>query len=203
MDHTFVMISEAPDNLEFAISVQMLEIYNEKIKDLLDSKPFELSELNKQLIHSPLAKKNDLKIRNDKKRGLYVDGATEIYVTSADEMKETMLLGSGNRSVASTRMNAVSSRSHLIFMIKINKKDLNTGNTTDSKLYFVDLAGSEKMKKTEVKGKQLDEAKNINKSLTTLGLVINALVESKLFFEQSMDSHFLQKLNLFPIGILS
>jgi kinesin family protein 5 len=96
-------------------------------------------------------------------------------------MKQTMILGSSNRAVASTRMNAVSSRSHLIFMIKINKKDLESGNTSDSKLYFVDLAGSEKMSKTEVSGKQLDEAKNINKSLTTLGLVINALVESRIF----------------------
>lgn len=100
-------------------------------------------------------------------------------MATATEMKNTMLQGSQNRAVASTRMNAVSSRSHLIFMIKLNKKDLDSGNTSDSKLYFVDLAGSEKMSKTEVSGKQLDEAKNINKSLTTLGLVINALVESK------------------------
>lgn len=111
---------------------------------------------------------------------MYVADSTEVYVNTSDEMREVMKLGSTNRSVAATRMNAVSSRSHLIFCIKVNKKDLDTEEVTESRLYFVDLAGSEKMSKTQVEGKQLDEAKNINKSLTTLGLVINALVESKI-----------------------
>lgn len=78
-------------------------------------------------------------------------------------------------------MNAHSSRSHSIFCMKINKKNLDSGEETESRLYFVDLAGSEKISKTHVQGKQLDEAKNINKSLTTLGLVINALVENSKF----------------------
>ena len=95
-----------------------------------------------------------------------------------------MRLGSKNRSVAATRMNATSSRSHLIFCIKIGKKDLESDETTNSRLYFVDLAGSEKVAKTHVRGAQLNEAKNINKSLTTLGLVINALVESKVIKER-------------------
>lgn len=127
-------------------------------------------------------KKDNLKIRSTKKKGIYVDGATEVYVSTPGEMKNTMKLGSTNRTVAATRMNAVSSRSHLIFCIRIGKKDLETEEVTNSKLYFVDLAGSEKISKTHVKGSQLNEAKNINKSLTTLGLVINALVESKIFF---------------------
>jgi hypothetical protein len=98
-------------------------------------------------------------------------------VNSPQEMREVMKSGSGNRSVAATRMNATSSRSHSLFCMKINKKNLELDEQTESRLYFVDLAGSEKIAKTNVVGKQLEEAKNINKSLTTLGLVINALVE--------------------------
>lgn len=106
--------------------------------------------------------------------------ATEIYVNNPQEMREVMKIGSENRSVAETRMNAVSSRSHSMFCMKINKKNVDSGDSTESRLYFIDLAGSEKISKTNVKGKELDEAKNINKSLTTLGLVINALVESRV-----------------------
>ena len=118
-------------------------------------------------------------MREDKKHGVYVSEATEVYVNSPFEMRSAMKTGSENRSVAATRMNAYSSRSHSIFCMKINKKNLETEEQTESRLYFVDLAGSEKIAKTHVEGKQLDEAKNINKSLTTLGLVINALVESR------------------------
>lgn len=117
-------------------------------------------------------------MREDKKHGVYVADATEIYVNNPQEMRDVMKTGSENRSVAETRMNANSSRSHSIFCMKINKKNLESDESTESRLYFVDLAGSEKVAKTHVKGKELDEAKNINKSLTTLGLVINALVES-------------------------
>lgn len=125
------------------------------------------------------ANKNNLQVREDKKHGVYVADATEIYVNNPQEMREVMQIGSDNRSVAETRMNANSSRSHSIFCMKINKKNLETEESTESRLYFVDLAGSEKISKTHVQGKELDEAKNINKSLTTLGLVINALVESR------------------------
>lgn len=112
---------------------------------------------------------------------MYVADATEIYVNTPQEMRTVMKQGSENRSVAATRMNAHSSRSHSIFCMKINKKNLESEEETESRLYFVDLAGSEKISKTHVQGKQLDEAKNINKSLTTLGLVINALVENSKF----------------------
>lgn len=99
-----------------------------------------------------------------------------------------MKMGSENRSVAATRMNAVSSRSHSVFCMRINKKNLESEEQTESRLYFIDLAGSEKIAKTLVQGKQLDEAKNINKSLTTLGLVINALVEGSKYFTKDRSS---------------
>lgn len=87
-------------------------------------------------------------------------------------------MGSANRTIAATRMNDRSSRSHSLFYLQVFKKNLLTDTTTISKLYFIDLAGSEKISKTGVSGQQLEEAKNINKSLTCLGMVINALTSN-------------------------
>ena len=161
MSRIFELIEQASDSIEFAIKVSMLEIYNERIQDLLN----------------PL--NNNLKIKESKLAGVYVDECTEIYVSSADEMRETMFLGSQNRTIASTRMNERSSRSHSIFVMTLSQKNSSTGTLKVSRIYFVDLAGSEKVAKTDVKGKQLEEAKNINKSLTALGMVINTLAEGK------------------------
>lgn len=83
--------------------------------------------------------------------------------------------GSKNRTIAATRMNERSSRSHSLFQVNVLQKDHLNEKTVFGKLYFVDLAGSEKISKTHVSGQQLEEAKNINKSLTCLGMVINAL----------------------------
>jgi kinesin family protein 5 len=161
MSRTFEMIEQASETIEFTIKVSMLEIYNERIQDLLN----------------PL--NNNLKIKESKLSGVFVDECTEIYVSSPQEMRDAMLLGSQNRTIASTRMNERSSRSHSIFVMTISQKDTSSGSSKVSRIYFVDLAGSEKIAKTEVKGKQLEEAKNINKSLTALGLVINTLAEGK------------------------
>ena len=90
-------------------------------------------------------------------------------------MLKTMDSGSQNRKVAFTGMNERSSRSHSLFIVHIFQKNLKKDSTKQSKLYFVDLAGSEKVSKTGVMGQQLEEAKNINKSLSSLGNVINAL----------------------------
>eukprot|EP01027_Heterolobosea_sp_BB2_P019174 GEZU01026931.1.p1 GENE.GEZU01026931.1~~GEZU01026931.1.p1 ORF type:complete len:100 (-),score=7.31 GEZU01026931.1:155-454(-) len=77
-------------------------------------------------------------------------------------------------------MNEESSRSHSIFMITISQKDVVTLEAKTGKLFLVDLAGSEKVKKTQAKGQQLEEAKMINKSLSALGNVINALTDGKV-----------------------
>lgn len=161
MNRLFEMIDQASENIEFSIKVSFLEIYNERIQDLLN----------------PL--NSNLKIKENKLNGVFVDECTEVYVSSPQEMRDAMLLGSQNRTIASTRMNDRSSRSHSIFVMTISQKDLGSGSTKTSRIYFVDLAGSEKIAKTEVKGKQLEEAKNINKSLTALGMVINTLAEGK------------------------
>ena len=90
-----------------------------------------------------------------------------------------MKLGNANRSVTATNMNAESSRSHSLFILTITMNNIEDGSCKIGKLYLVDLAGSEKISKTGAQGQTLEEAKNINKSLTTLGKVIVALTDKK------------------------
>ena len=91
----------------------------------------------------------------------------------------TQTTGSGNRTVSGTNMNAVSSRSHGVFMLKLEQKHVETGSTKKSKLMMVDLAGSEKVGKTGATGQLLEEAKKINQSLSALGNVMKCLSEGK------------------------
>ena len=105
--------------------------------------------------------------------------ATEIYVNNVEQMKRVMKTGADNRTIAATKMNERSSRSHSIFILSLYQKDLDNETSKQSSLFFVDLAGSEKIAKTHVTGQQLEEAKNINKSLSALGNVINALTSDK------------------------
>lgn len=163
MDALFVGLINASTATEFSIKVSFLEIYMERIQDLLDET------------------KSNLQVKEDKGRGIYIQDATEIYVASPAEMMAVMQAGAANRSIAATRMNERSSRSHSIFIVHIDQKDVDTGTRRSGKLHFVDLAGSEKVGKTNVSGQQLEEAKMINKSLSALGMVINALTEKQSF----------------------
>ena len=104
---------------------------------------------------------------------------TETYVINDTEVLELMKIGTNNREVSYTQMNSTSSRSHSIFIISITQNNTKDYSAKSGKLYLVDLAGSEKVGKTGAAGKRLEEAKNINKSLTTLGQVITALTDSK------------------------
>ena len=97
-----------------------------------------------------------------------------------EEMRDVFKCGSENRKIGATAMNDKSSRSHSLFIVTIFQKDSKTDSTKTGKLYFVDLAGSEKLSKTKIEGGTLlEEAKNINKSLLMLGMVINALTEGR------------------------
>lgn len=96
-----------------------------------------------------------------------------------DEVYDCMKTGNLNRSIGYTDMNAASSRSHSCFILSINSENTTTFVKKTGKLYLVDLAGSEKISKTGAHGQTLEEAKTINKSLSTLGLVINALTDGK------------------------
>jgi kinesin family member 5 len=117
---------------------------------------------------------------------VYVKDLLEIYVSSVDDVFEAMRRGQSSRAVNTTDMNAESSRSHSIFVLQIFQKDTTTGSVKSGKLSLVDLAGSEKIGKTGnvalkpgATGQTLEEAKKINKSLSALGMVINALTDGK------------------------
>uniref|UniRef100_A0A8D0ALY1 Kinesin-like protein n=1 Tax=Sander lucioperca TaxID=283035 RepID=A0A8D0ALY1_SANLU len=154
-DHIYSM----DENLEFHIKVSYFEIYLDKIRDLLD------------------VSKTNLAVHEDKNRVPYVKGCTERFVSSPEEVMDVIDEGKNNRHVAVTNMNEHSSRSHSIFLINIKQENMETEKKLSGKLYLVDLAGSEKVSKTGAEGAVLDEAKNINKSLSALGNVISALAE--------------------------
>uniref|UniRef100_A0A9L0RLV5 Kinesin-like protein n=1 Tax=Equus caballus TaxID=9796 RepID=A0A9L0RLV5_HORSE len=159
----FNYIYSMDENLEFHIKVSYFEIYLDKIRDLLD------------------VSKTNLSVHEDKNRVPYVKGCTERFVCSPDEVMDTIDEGKSNRHVAVTNMNEHSSRSHSIFLINVKQENTQTEQKLSGKLYLVDLAGSEKVSKTGAEGAVLDEAKNINKSLSALGNVISALAEGSTY----------------------
>ena len=161
MNDIFTIIENANSDIEYSVKCQYYQIYNEKIQDLLD------------------IRKKDLSIREDKNKGIWVEDCTEAYVSSQEEMYQVFKQGANNRTVSATKMNKGSSRSHSLFSVTLFQRNIITGSTKNGKLVFVDLAGSEKMSKTGIEGGMgLKEAQNINKSLMTLGMVINALTEN-------------------------
>uniref|UniRef100_A0A4W3I0M9 Kinesin-like protein n=1 Tax=Callorhinchus milii TaxID=7868 RepID=A0A4W3I0M9_CALMI len=129
-------------------------------------------------VHLFSVSKTNLSVHEDKNRVPYVKGCTERFVCSPDEVMDTIDEGKSNRHVAVTNMNEHSSRSHSIFLINVKQENTATEQKLSGKLYLVDLAGSEKVSKTGAEGSVLDEAKNINKSLSALGNVISSLAES-------------------------
>ena len=146
-------------NLEFNLKVSYFEIYNEKIRDLLD-----ISKLN-------------LTIHEGKDKVPYVKDVTEANVSCFIEVMDIIKEGQNNRMKAVTNMNEHSSRSHSVFQIQVSQENKQTQKKLSGKLYLVDLAGSEKVSKTGAEGTVLEEAKNINKSLSALGNVISALAD--------------------------
>ncbi|XP_030636930.1 kinesin-like protein KIF13A isoform X2 [Chanos chanos] len=149
----------------FKVEVSYMEIYNEKVRDLLD----------------PKGGRQSLKVREHKVLGPYVDGLSQLAVTSFEDIESLMSEGNKSRTVAATNMNEESSRSHAVFSIIVTQTlyDLQSGNSGEkvSKISLVDLAGSERVSKTGAAGERLKEGSNINKSLTTLGCVISALAD--------------------------
>uniref|UniRef100_A0A6I8SJU0 Kinesin family member 13B n=1 Tax=Xenopus tropicalis TaxID=8364 RepID=A0A6I8SJU0_XENTR len=153
------------EELSFKVEVSFMEIYNEKVRDLLD----------------PKGSRQSLKVREHKVLGPYVDGLSKLAVTSYKDIESLMSEGNKSRTVAATNMNEESSRSHAVFNIILTHTlvDVKSGTSGEkvSKLSLVDLAGSERATKTGAAGERLKEGSNINKSLTTLGLVISALAD--------------------------
>ena len=147
----------------FIIRVTYLQIYNESIDDLLKSE------------------KKHLSIRENHKKGIYVEGLSEWAVCSPNDIYALLERGAQNRTKAHTNMNDVSSRSHAVFTIILEQMKTFKGKKKFKcgKLNMVDLAGSERVKVSGATGKQLDESRRINKSLSALGNVINALTDPK------------------------
>ncbi|EFN50818.1 hypothetical protein CHLNCDRAFT_59403 [Chlorella variabilis] len=155
---------EERDGVRYTVKCYACEVYNEELSDLL----------------APGA--SGLQIRDgDQHQGVFVEGLTEHVVVNADDVMRLIQKGSANRHTASTRMNERSSRSHSVFtaVVEAHEEQAESGVTKVqfAKLNLIDLAGSERVGKSGATGERLTEAKGINKSLTTLGRVVTALMD--------------------------
>lgn len=158
--HIFDRIEADESGTEFILKCSFLEIYKESIRDLLDRE------------------KVNLKVRETPSRGVWVQDLTEHFVSCVEDIFYLLEMGEKSRSVSSTKMNSVSSRSHSLFILTLSQKNVD-GSTKEGKLNLADLAGSEKVGKTGATGDTLEEAKKINQSLSALGNCINALTKAK------------------------
>ena len=150
------------------VRASYLQIYNEVISDLLK------------------VDRSNLQIREDKRKGVFVEGLSEWAVRSPYEIYSLMQKGTNSRVTASTKLNDFSSRSHAVFIIIVEQMTTEGDLSEDSskrikvgKLNLVDLAGSERLSITGATGKRLEECKKINQSLSALGNVIAALIDVK------------------------
>lgn len=147
--------------VEFLVRCSYLEIYQEQIIDLMNPES------------------RNLNVREDIKRGVYVEGLIEETVVNSADTFELLKIGARNRHVSSTSMNLESSRSHSVFTMLIESRQTEEGlvNFKSSRFHLIDLAGSERQKLTDAAGDRIKEAGMINKSLSALGNVINSLVD--------------------------
>ncbi|XP_019121788.2 uncharacterized protein kif16bb isoform X2 [Larimichthys crocea] len=154
------------DTVSFCTEVSYLEIYNERVQDLLNK-------------GTASTDGGGLRVREHPRDGTYVENLSKHSVHKHSDMEDLIILGNANRTTASTGMNSSSSRSHAIFTIRFTQAwfDAELPHETLSKIHLVDLAGSERADATHTTGGRLKEGANINKSLVTLGSVISALAD--------------------------
>ncbi|GAA0168157.1 microtubule binding motor protein [Lithospermum erythrorhizon] len=178
LEELFRIANERSETFTYNISVSVLEVYNEQIRDLLAT--------------SSGTKK--LEIKQVPEGSHHIPGIVEANVENIREVWNVLQAGSSARSVGSNNVNEHSSRSHCMLCITVKAKNLIDGECTKSKLWLVDLAGSERLAKTDVQGERLKEAQNINKSLSALGDVISALANksSHIPYRNSKLTHLLQ-----------
>ncbi|KAF7134996.1 hypothetical protein RHSIM_Rhsim08G0017900 [Rhododendron simsii] len=178
LEELFRVSKERSENFSYDISVSVLEVYNEQIRDLLGA--------------SPTSKK--LEIKQASEGFHHVPGIVEAKVENTREVWNVLQAGSSARAVGSNNVNEHSSRSHCMLCIMVKTRNLMSGECTKSKLWLVDLAGSERLAKTDVQGDRLKEAQNINRSLSALGDVISALAtkSSHIPYRNSKLTHLLQ-----------
>ncbi|XP_063443446.1 kinesin-like protein klp-3 isoform X1 [Mytilus trossulus] len=161
INELFKVCKEKKDTVTYVLKVSLIEIYNETIQDLLTKE----------------AKTLDLKTAGNK---INIPGLTEVDIKTLDDIKKVMAMGDKNRTTASTKMNSTSSRSHLLLLLSVEGTDKITGAISKGTLTLCDLAGSERISKTEAEGQRLVEAAAINKSLSALGQVFTSLRQSQL-----------------------
>ncbi|WKX96693.1 hypothetical protein Q1695_012826 [Nippostrongylus brasiliensis] len=157
----FEVAGSVDGDIEYEITVSIMEIYNEKIRDLLAS------------TSSPLS------IRMGEDGRLQIPGLREVRVSSVQDVVTVLEEGRKNKAVATTEMNECSSRSHVIVRVAVSTRNKITGATTIGRLNLVDLAGSERVSQTNATGQLLKEAQAINKSLSELGNVVLALRQNQ------------------------
>ncbi|KAL3843513.1 hypothetical protein ACJIZ3_000916 [Penstemon smallii] len=156
----FLISEQRKNTFSYDISVQMMEIYNEQVRDLLVT-----DGSNKRYPFDIIL------------NGFNVPNANLVPVTSTSDVIYLMNLGHKNRAASSTSMNDRSSRSHSCLTVHVQGKDLTCGTVLHGCMHLVDLAGSERVDKSEVVGDRLKEAQHINKSLSALGDVIFSLAQ--------------------------
>ncbi|KAG6775130.1 hypothetical protein POTOM_018558 [Populus tomentosa] len=147
VDGLFECIKSADESTKYTIKLSMVEIYMEKVRDLLD------------------LTKDNIQIKENKEQEILLSGVTEITISDPEGALQSL----------STEMNVGSSRSHCIYILTVQLESNTDKRVKTGKVILVDLAGSEKVEKTGAEGKVLEESKTINKSLSALGNVINAL----------------------------
>ncbi|XP_072290517.1 uncharacterized protein [Eucyclogobius newberryi] len=169
-------ICSEKEKVTYTLKISMLEIYNETLNDLLSKNP-----------SSAL----DLRVQG---KSVSVPGLTQVQVRTETDILNAMETGEKNRKIAATKMNTQSSRSHLVVALEVEGSDEVSGLTSRGALTLCDLAGSERISKTEATGQRLVEAAAINKSLTALGQVFGALKCNALHvpFRNSKLTHLLQ-----------
>ncbi|KAL3750153.1 hypothetical protein ACJRO7_011174 [Eucalyptus globulus] len=180
LEELFQISEERNGIMRYELFVSMLEVYNEKIRDLL----VESSE-------QPAKK---LEIKQAAEGTQEVPGLVESRVFRTEEVWELLKSGSRARSVGSTSANELSSRSHCLLRVMVKGENLINGQKTKSHLWMVDLAGSERVGRIEVEGDRLRESQFINKSLSALGDVISALASKSAHipYRNSKLTHMLQ-----------
>ncbi|CAL8164423.1 unnamed protein product [Prunus armeniaca] len=178
LEQLFEIAKERSETFSYGISVSVLEVYNEQIRDLLAT--------------APSSKR--LEIKQASEGCHHVPGIVEAKVENIKEVWSVLQAGSNARAIGSNNVNEHSSRSHCLLSIMVRSKNLINGECTKSKLWLVDLAGSERLAKTDVQGERLKEAQNINRSLSALGDVISALANksSHIPYRNSKLTHLLQ-----------
>ncbi|KAF7817955.1 kinesin-like protein KIN-14I [Senna tora] len=159
----FLLSEQRKDTISYDIFVQMLEIYNDQVRDLL------ATDGSNKKYPSLTGSQN----------GINVPEANLVPVSSTSDVLNLMNLGQKNRAVSATAMNDRSSRSHSCLTVHVQGKDLTSGSHLRGSMHLVDLAGSERVDKSEVTGDRLKEAQHINKSLSALGDVISSLAHKQ------------------------